>query len=45
MPASPRPQDSASRIYFALLELIGGLLKAYSASVPVLGLNVASTST
>ena len=41
MPASPRPQDSADRIYFTLVALIGGALMIYFAVVPVLGLNVA----
>ncbi len=41
MPASPRPQDSADRIYFTLVALIGGALMVYFALVPVFGLNVA----
>lgn len=41
MPTSPRPQDSADRIYFTLVALIGGALMIYFALVPVFGLNVA----
>lgn len=41
MTASSRPQDSADRIYFTLVALIGSALMIYFASVPFLGLNVA----
>lgn len=41
MTASSRAQDSADRIYFTIVALIGGALMIYFASVPVLGLNVA----
>lgn len=36
-----RPRDSANRIYFTLVAVIGGALTIYFAAVPVLGLNVA----
>lgn len=41
MLTSPGPRDSANRIYFTLVALIGGALIIYFASVPLLGLNVA----
>jgi branched-chain amino acid transport system permease protein len=41
MASSPPPHDSANRIYFTLVSLIGGALILYFALVPVLGLNVA----
>jgi branched-chain amino acid transport system permease protein len=41
MPVPSRPQDSADRIYFTLVALIGGALMVYFALVPVFGLNVA----
>ncbi len=41
MTASSRAQDSADRIYFTLVALIGGALLIYFALVPVFGLNVA----
>ncbi len=41
MPVSSRPQDSADRIYFTLVALIGGALMIYFALVPVFGFNVA----
>lgn len=41
MTVSSSPQDSADRIYFALVALIGGALMIYFALVPIFGLNVA----
>jgi branched-chain amino acid transport system permease protein len=41
MSVSSPPRDSADRIYFALVALIGGALMIYFALVPIFGLNVA----
>ena len=41
MPVPTRAPDSADRIYFTLVALIGGALLAYFATVPLFGFNVA----